>query len=78
MATRCKFVCNSVEDFGQTKQVKLTVTYAPDANGENANFTKATPWGECKLSIDNPDASVQFEPGKYYYADFSEVPAPVA
>ena len=78
MATRCKFMCNSVEDFGQTKRVKLSVVYAPDANGEDANFTKATPWGEATLSIDNPKASCQFEPGKYYYADFSEVPAPTA
>lgn len=76
MATRAKFQCRSIEDFGQTKQVKLSVVYAPDANGEDANFTKATPWGECTLSIDNPAASVQFAIGKFYYADFSEVPAP--
>lgn len=73
MATRCKFVCNSVEDFGGSKKVHLNVVYAPDANGEDANFTKATPWGELKMSIDNPAASTQFVPGKYYYADISEV-----
>lgn len=71
MATRCKFTCNSVEDYGQSKKVNLRVIYAPDANGENANFTKATPSGECWLTIDNPAASVQFEPGKSYYADFT-------
>lgn len=74
MATRAKFVCNSVEDFGMSRQVKLSCVYAPDANGEDANFTKATPWGEVKLSIDNPNASCQFVPGKYYYGDFSQVP----
>ncbi len=71
MATRCKFMCRSVEDYGQSKKINLGVVYAPDANGENAGFTKATPAGECWMTIDNPAASVQFEPGKYYYADFS-------
>lgn len=71
MATRCKFVCESIEDYGQSKKVKMRVMYAPDANGENANFTKATPSGECWLTIDNPAASCQFVPGKAYYADFS-------
>ena len=73
MRTRAKMNCLSVEDFGQTKQVKMSVVYAPDANGEDANFTKATPWGELKMSIDNPAASCQFVPGKAYYVDFSPV-----
>lgn len=76
MGTRAKFVCSSVEDFGMSKQVKLTVVYAPDANGEDANFTKATPWGEVKMAIDNPAASCQFIPGKSYYADFTPVDVP--
>lgn len=74
MATRAKFQCRSIEDFGMTKQVKLQVVYAPDANGEDAGFTKATPWGEVVMAIDNPAASCQFEIGKYYYADFHKVP----
>lgn len=75
MATRAKFTCRAVEDYGHSKKVILAVVYAPDANGEDANFTKATPSGECWLTIDNPAASVQFAPGKSYYADFHEVPA---
>lgn len=69
--TRAKMTCNSVEDFGQTKSVTLKVVYAPDANGEDAGFTKATPWGELKMAIDNPAAAVQFVPGKAYYVDFT-------
>ena len=75
MATRAKMTCRSVEDFGWSKKVTLAVVYAPDANGEDANFTKATPSGEFWMTIDNPAASVQFEPGKSYYIDVSEVPA---
>lgn len=71
-SVRAKFRCNAITDFGGTsKQVILGAVYAPDANGEDAGFTKATPWGEIKMSIDNPDASVQFEIGKNYYVDFS-------
>lgn len=77
MSTRCKFLCQSIEDYGMSKKVNLHVVYAPDANGEDRNFTKATPSGTCSLTIDNPAASCQFEPGKYYYADFERVPDPV-
>jgi len=74
--TRAKFRCNSVIDFGGgSKEVSLSVVYDPNGNGENANFTKATPSGEMKMRIDNPAAAVQFEPGKSYYVDISEAAA---
>jgi hypothetical protein len=69
---RAKFRVTSIEDFGMSKQVKMVVAYDPTANGENANFTKATPSGELKMTIDNPAAAIQFEVGKHYYADFTE------
>lgn len=80
MATRCKFRCASVEDFGTSKKVKLAVVYEGSlgANEENKRFTKATPSGECWLTIDNPAASVQFVAGREYYATFEEVTAPEA
>lgn len=75
MTTRAKFRCNSVNDFGGgSKEVALSVVYAPNANGENAGFTKASPSGEMKMRIDNPAAATQFEPGKYYYVDISLAP----
>lgn len=76
--TRAKFVCRSVEDFGQSKKITLGVVYEGSlgAHEENKRFTKATPSGECWMTIDNPDASVQFKPGSYYYFDIHEVPAP--
>lgn len=73
MSTRAKFRCNQVNDFGGgSKEVLLSVVYDPTGNGENANFTKATPSGEMKMRIDNPAAAVQFEPGAYYYVDISK------
>lgn len=76
MSTRAKFRCNSVNDFGGgSKEVSLSVVYDPKGNGENANFTKATPSGDMKMRIDNPVAAVQFEPGKSYYVDISEAPS---
>ena len=69
---RAKFRVSSIEDFGPSKQIKMGAVYAPDANGEDAGFTKATPWGELKMTVDNPTAAIQFEAGKSYYLDFSE------
>ena len=77
MSTRAKFRCHSVTDFGGAcKEVSLSVVYdpRPDATGEDATFTKATPSGEMKMRIDNPAASVQFEAGKSYYVDFTLAP----
>jgi len=74
MATRAKMTCLSVEDLGWSKKVKLQVVYDPSANGEDKNFTKATPSGEVWMTIDNPAASVQFVPRKKYYVTFEEAP----
>jgi hypothetical protein len=41
---------------------------------EDAAFTKATPTGEARFSIDNPAAIEQLTIGEYYYVDFSPVP----
>jgi hypothetical protein len=32
----------------------------------------ALPWGELRMTVDNPSAAIQFEPGKQYYLDFTE------
>lgn len=77
MATRAKFKCVAVEDYGVNKKVKLQVVYEGELgkDEENKRFTKATPNGEAWLTIDNPAASVQFKPGREYYATFEEAPA---
>lgn len=68
MSVRAKVTCESIEN----NAVKFRTVYEPDAakDTENARFTRATPWGEIKLGIDNPVALEQFAPGKSYYVDF--------
>ena len=66
---RAKVTCEGIEG----NAVKFRTVYEPDAekDTENARFTKATPWGEIRLGIDNPAALEQFAAGKNYYVDFS-------
>lgn len=69
---RAKFRVNSVTKFeGEYVSVKLS----PVTSGseENKGFWKYTPSGTLEMSITNPEASKQFEPGKEFYVDFSPV-----
>lgn len=70
MSVRAKVVCEGVKD----NTVSFRTVYETDAekDAENARFTKATPWGEIRLGIDNPTALEQFQAGKSYYVDFNE------
>jgi len=69
MSVRAKVKCESIEG----NAVSFSTVYESDAakDTENARFTKATPWGNIKLGIDNPAALEQFEVGKCYYVDFN-------
>lgn len=69
MAVRAKVRCNSVGN----NVVNFTTVYEPDASKdtENSRFTKATPWGDIRLGIDNEAALTQFEANKEYYVDFT-------
>ncbi len=70
---RAKFQCNSIEDFGYSKTAKLTAVCGNQ--GENKDFTEATPWGELKIMIQgNVPAADFIKVGKSYYLDFSEAP----
>ncbi|MEX2739932.1 hypothetical protein AB3480_00535 [Rhizobium mongolense] len=65
--TRAKFFCSGKE--GNT--VFLHTVYSEDIQSEDGRFTQATPWGELRMTVDNPNASVKFEVGKQYYLDFT-------
>jgi hypothetical protein len=39
---------------------------------EDMKFMKATPSGECRMSIDNPEAIKQLTIGKQYYFDITQ------
>lgn len=71
MAVRAKVRCNAKTN----NEVHFTTVYEPDKekDTENARFTKATPWGDIRMGIDNPSALEQFEVNKEYYVDFSPV-----
>lgn len=75
MAVRAKFRVSCVEDYGQSKQLRMSPVYEGPLgdNEENKRFTKASPSGELKLMIDNPYASEQFAPGQEWYLDFTQV-----
>ena len=71
MAVRAKVRCNAKTEY----DVHFTTVYEPDEqrDNENVRFTKATPWGDIHLGIDNPAALSQFEINKEYYVDFTPV-----
>lgn len=74
-STRAKFECYAVEpQYGEAKRVLLRAVYSPDDKGEDGGFTRATPYGELVMNIDNPAAACQFEVGKRYYLDISAAP----
>lgn len=71
MAVRSKVTCDKIDG----NAVEFSTVYETDdqkgADPENVRFTKATPWGNIRLGIDNPAALSQFEVGKQYYVDFT-------
>lgn len=69
---RCKFKCfqNSNNDKGE-HTIRLHAVY--EGEGENKKFWKYTPSGMLEFQCINDEASIQFEVGKEYYIDISEV-----
>lgn len=53
----------------QIAEVRLHPVYADD--GPNKSWSKATPSGEIRMTITNPEAVSFFEPGKEYFVDFT-------
>jgi hypothetical protein len=82
MSVRCKLFCKSKSSAypGQGSQVVLEAVY-PGETGvkatdyENAMFGRATPNASMTMFVQNPTAEEQFQAGKFYYIDFTEVPA---
>lgn len=75
MATRAKFQCYEIKTDEGGSNVMLRTVYSTKLGTEDNRFTKMTPSGTIEMRVDNPEAAVQFVPGKQYYVDFSEVPA---
>lgn len=84
MAVRAKFYCGGCEikkgDFynSTTQQMDKDIEFAevqlfPNCCKENESWNQATPSGMVKMTITNPEAYKQFEPGKEYFIDFTPV-----
>ena len=70
---RAKFQCGSVipNSWGNGTTVHLNAVYGKD--GENADYSKATPCGNLSLVIDgDAPASRFFTQGAEYYLDISK------
>lgn len=76
---RAKFRCAAVEFLGDPalgaavpRVYTFTAVYDTSTE-ENLRFTRATPWGEIKMRVENPD--VVFTPNEFYFLDFTPVEA---
>lgn len=80
MTVRAKFQRQSIQHHHTYKpedvcvEIVLVAVWTGE-NGENIQWSKATPTGRISMTITNPQAVEQFELGKFYYADFSPAPA---
>ena len=71
MSVKAKFKCNSVKDNGYNKEAEFSAVYGKE--GENADYSKATPSGTLKISIDKETKAADFfQPQKNYYLTFEE------
>jgi len=58
------------EEMTWSRTYRFIVEYDPSVP-EDQRYCRATPSGELRIVVDNPDVS--FVPGKSYYLDFTEV-----
>lgn len=75
---RGKFRCTSVAFYGEisstsTRQYTFSAIY-DTSTPENQRFTVATPWGEFKMNVTNPE--VTFQVNREYYLDLTPVVVP--
>jgi hypothetical protein len=69
---RAKFVCQFIEDWGNKKVVHMMAVYGDSE--ENKTYSKFTPQGELKITIDQGTSAFDFiQQGKEYYLDFTLV-----
>ena len=67
-----KFQCSGIISQGSCKVAHFYAVYGTEE--ENKDFTKATPFGNLSIGIqEDVPASSFFQQGKSYYLEFSEV-----
>jgi len=73
MKVRAKFQCNAVIPNSWGKGVTAHFCAVYGTEGENADYSKATPCGNLNMVIDeSTPASTFFVQGKQYYLDIIE------
>ena len=72
MNVSARMKCESVLVREGMREVKLFAVYSNDPKSPNFSYSTATPNGNVALTITNPAAYEQFEPGKIYDLVFSE------
>lgn len=71
MTVRAKVTCEAIDGNAVSFHTVYETDEQKGADPENVRFTKATPWGNIKLGIDNPAALERFKVGEQYYVDFT-------
>ena len=64
---RAKFRVNSVEQ--QEESEFIDSSAVTDGSEENKSFAEYTPYGEFRLSVDNPNVIGRLDPGDEIYID---------
>ncbi len=72
---RAKFRCNYIsEEKNGNKTAHMSAVYSTD--GENADYSKATPCGSLSITIDAGVPAIDFfVSGETYYLDFTKIEA---
>lgn len=75
MTVKAKFRCEQASpNYGDAKDITLVPVYSADPASENYSWSKARPSGRIQMTISNPAAHAQFEPGREYLVTFEPVP----
>jgi hypothetical protein len=82
MAVVAKFQVNSIESFnGPYQKVRMMPVYAGEGTDpklttkEDGAFWEATPSGSLEMTVNNPLAAEQFQPGDKFYLTFEKADA---
>jgi len=78
MTIRCKFQLSEVHCFPSGSKKFIFTPQYDTTIPEDQRFAKASPSGRFEILVDNPIAQKEFEVGKYYYFDATQVPTPAA
>jgi len=68
----CLFVCDGVTDHGTSSKTVLLAARYDRSLPHDRTFNQATPWGEMKFGLQNPQLDGFFKPGKKYLIRIEE------